>query len=311
MPYLMFELNVSDERRAQHEEFLRLNSLGIQKSSEHLLRALQLMAPQDDAFTHGVVFALARHVAEEVDAISILVGKGCIEPCKAHLRSAFEAELGILYIFECDSERRAIAYHVKEARERLRSNEKYDARTEVGIRVRDAMMSDPIGVDVLNSLPEYDFDSENESIRQMLSAPPYAEINAEYDAKPKNKAWHALFGGPRTIRDLAYHLGRPFWYEFLYADWSGRLHAGNALRNVASNSKEPERKGKAIRPIRHPDGLRDMYNFGLGISSGVATLLGKHYLTDIGRNDLRRLYLEEVKPLNDQLKDVQITADWH
>jgi hypothetical protein len=208
MSYLKFELNVPEEREAEYREFLRLNSLSIQRAAENLLRALQMMSPQDGNYYHGVVFTLARHVAEEVDAASILVKEGCAEPCKAHLRSAFEADLGIRYVLETDCEQRALAYHVKEARERLRANDKYDERTTAGQRIREAVKDDPLGTDVLASLPEYDFDTENAELRNMLGQPPYDVINAEWEARGKNAAWHALFGGPRTIRDLAYHLNR-------------------------------------------------------------------------------------------------------
>ena len=77
------------------------------------------------------MFSLARHVAEEADAFSILLEKGCVEPCKAHLQSAFEAALGLRYILEADSEQRTTAYHVQE-RARLEANERYDKRTAAG-----------------------------------------------------------------------------------------------------------------------------------------------------------------------------------
>ena len=94
----------------------------------------------------------------------------------------------------------------------------------------------------------------------MLADPPYDVINAEWK-RGNYKNWHSLFNGPRTIRALADHLGKTFWYVFLYSDWSGRLHAGRALRNVGINSSEPEREGNAIRPIRHPEGIDSLYNF--------------------------------------------------
>ncbi len=311
MTYLVFEITEPTERRDEYQEFLQLNAQGIQKSAEHLLRVLQLMAPQDKLYQHGVVFTLARHVAEEVDAIGILMEKGSVDPCKAHLRSAFEAELGIRYILTRDSERRAIAYHVKELREQLRANEKYDERTPVGKRIRDGMQADPIGKDVLSTLPEYDFDEENEKLRRVLQSPPYLEVNTEWDARGKRVAWHALFGGPRTIRDLAYDLDKGFWYEFLYSDWSGRIHAGRTLQNVAINSREPTRKGGAIRPIRHPEDMHNAYNFGLGLAVGVAHMLSQKYLTRIGQDDIRRFYLEQIRPINKRVQNVKIQAAWH
>jgi hypothetical protein len=215
---------------------------------------------------HSIVFSLARHVAEEVDAISVLVEKGCVDPCKGHLRSAFEADLGVRYILESDSERRGLAYQVKELRERLHALQMHDGRTPAGKKVREAVRNDPIGASVLASMPAYDFDAEEKRLRATLGSKPWDTINAEWEAVGPRSSWHSLFGGPKSIRQLAAHLRRAFWYEFLYSDWSGRVHAGLALRNIGTNSKEPGRQGFAVRPLRYPDGLRNVYNFGMGIA---------------------------------------------
>jgi hypothetical protein len=310
MPYLVFELTGPPQQIEQYGEFLSWFSCGVQNAARHLLRALNMMAPRDGFHYHGAVFVLARHVAEEVDAISVLLEKGCVDPCKAHLRSAFEADLGVRYILQRDSERRGIAYKVTEARDRLRANEKYDARTPAGQRLRDATKADLIGSQVLESLPEHDFDAENENLRAMLARPPFDLINSEWDTG-KHKQWYALFGGPRTIRDLAYRLNRGFWYEFLYSGWSDRIHAGRALRNVGINSKEPDRKGNAIRPIRHPEGIHDVFNFSLGIAVMLAFLLGEKYLTGLGQEELRRFYNEDIRPVTSRVKKTKITADWY
>ncbi len=227
------------------------------------------MAPQSECDYHSVVFSLARHVAEEVDAISILMEKGCIDPCKGHLRSAFEADLGLRYILESDSERRGLAYQVKELRERLRTVEIHDGRTPAGKQIREAIQVDPIGASVLASMPAYDFDAERKRLNATLASKPWDTINAEWKASGPRSSWHSLFGGPKSIRQLAVHLKRAFWYEFLYSEWSGRVHAGLALRSIGTNSKEPGRQGFAVRPLRHPDGLRTVYCFGTALAMAV------------------------------------------
>ena len=310
MPYLMFELQCSENRRAEYHDFLRLNALGVRKSAEYLLRALELMAPQGDCNFHSVVFGLSRHIAEEVDAISILLEKGCVDPCKAHLRSAFEADLGIRYILESDSERRGLAYQVKELRERLHAVHVHDPKTPAGTKVREAIKEDPLGAEVLASMPGYDYDAEAKRLNAALATNPWDTINAEWESKGPRSKWHSLFGGPKSIRDLAIYVKRAFWYEFLYSDWSGRIHAGSALRNIGSNSKEPGRSGFAVRPLRHPDGLRHVYNFATGIAMAAGHALAQRYLSQIGRDDMRKFYIEEVQPIYRSVKDVVIGAEW-
>jgi len=65
------------------------------------------------------VFLLVRHAVECLDAVSVLVSKGCSNPCQPLLRSTLEATLGIFYILEEDTTRRALAYHVAHYHRRL------------------------------------------------------------------------------------------------------------------------------------------------------------------------------------------------
>ena len=317
MPYLYFELQEPAERQEEYGEILRQHSVGLQKSVEYLLRALQLMmgvqTPNGQHY-HGVVFLLARHVAEEVDAASVLVAEGCIGPCKAHLRSAFEAELGAHYILESDSEQRGLAYLVKQARDRIRWYDKTDPKSAAGRELRSQIGSDNIANGVLSSMPPFDFDAAKDGLSGMLHRPPFDAMNDEWQRLKKvtnrHPAWHALFDGPRTIRDLAFHLGRGFWYEYLYSDWSGHLHAGSVLQHVGASSGDSTGELKAFRPLRHPDGLKDVYNFGEAMLVWLGNRLGERYLSQIGRDDLRDFYIKQIRPINESLKGISIKADW-
>lgn len=212
MSYLLFEINDSPEKAAEYEEYLQVCARGVHGCVKHLLRALQLMSPTSKEYRHGVVFTLARHVAEEIDAVSILIEKGSVDPTKLHLRSALEAELGIRYILQDDGERRALAYHVKETRERLRSNERADAGTIAGQKVREQLKDDPLATEILDAVSKNDFKEENESLKRMLSRAPFNEINQEWqNQNGKYLAWHLLFGGPKSVRQLAYEVGKGFW----------------------------------------------------------------------------------------------------
>jgi len=317
MSYFYLELKDSPERQEEYRELLHQHSTAIKKSVEFLLRALQLMMAverKDKQHYHGVAFLLARHVAEEVDAASVLVAEGCVDPCKPHLRSAFEADLGVRYILEAESENRALAYHVKHARERLRWYDKTDPSSQAGRELRSQIGGDAVADKVLSSLPPFDFSAARDRLTGMLQRPPYAAINEEWQRMKKDMrghpAWHALFGGPRTIRKLALHLKRGFWYEYLYSDWSGHVHAGTAISKVGKNTDDPTGEAKSFRPLRHPDGLKDVYIFGQGMSICLGQALAQRYLSQIGRDDLRDFYMREIKPLDDRLKNVSIKAEW-
>ena len=176
MNYPYFELREPPERQQEYRELLGLHATGIKKSAEFLLRALQLMMAaltKDGMHYHGVIFMLARHAAEEVDAASVLVAEGCITPCKSHLRSAFEAGVGAEYILEADAEQRALAYLVKHARDRIRWYDKTDPKSSAGIDLRSKTQGDDIARAVLSSLPVFDFDAAKARLDGMLQKPPF------------------------------------------------------------------------------------------------------------------------------------------
>lgn len=317
MAYLDLELQESPERRREYEECLRLHSSGIRKGVEFLLRAIQLMhsgtQPDDKRQSNAVVFMLARHVAEEVDAVSVLVDSGCVVPCKSHLRSAFEAAISVEYMLKADTERRALAYLVKNAVDRLRFYDKCDSRTPAGAKLRAEIQDDDIGRGILESLREIDFDVEKARLDAMLAKPPRDAVYAEWQRLKKGKrhpTWHALFGGPQSIRELAHHVNRGFWYEFMYSDWSGQLHAGHSFHNVGKTASDPLGRQTAIRPLRHPDGIKDVYRFAQGMAIELGNLIKDQYLSHFGGEVLRDMYVKEIKPLNEKVESTKLAVPW-
>jgi hypothetical protein len=317
MAFLDLEFNESPEQQQKYHDLLRQHSICIRKSVDFLLRALQLMIAvqtKGAGHYHGVVFVLARHVAEELDAASVLVAEGCTIPCKSHLRSAFEAELGVQYILKADSERRAIGYLVKHARDRIRWYDKTDPGSQAGTELRSWIGNEDIAMHVLSSLPPFDFEEVKKRLTGMLQRAPYMVVNDEWQRfkreTRRHPAWHALFGGPKTVRDLAFHLDRGFWYEFLYSDWSGHVHAGSGLTNIGTDTDDPTGELTALRPLRHPDGLKIVLHFAQGMALELGNALGQRYLSKIGQDDLRDFYMREVRPLNEQLKHVSVDVQW-
>lgn len=292
------------------------HSVALRKSVEYLLRALQLMmvaAKSDGQHYHGVVFLLSRHVAEEVDAASLLIAEGCVRPCKSHLRSALEAQLGVMYILEANHEQRALGYEVKHVRDQLRLHDKTDPNSDAGKKLRDVIKNDPVGTSVLSGLSSFDFNTPKARLEAALQREPLKSVNDEWQRLKKAKqrpSWHGLFDGPKTIRELAFHLNQAFLYEYLYSDWSEQIHAGGSYANIGKRSGDPNGQAKAIRPLRHPDGLRDVLTYGQTIAILVGKRLGEEYLSQIGRDDLRSFYMQEVRPLNEELKCVGINANW-
>ena len=312
-PYLYFELT-DTERQSEYRNLLGQHSTSIKKAAEYLLRAMQSISQVDDTLrAHGVVFLLARHAAEEIDAISVLVAEGCITPCKAHLRSVFEARMGVEYILTTDSERRAMAYYVKHAFDRLRVYDTLDSNTPKGADFQTAIQDDEIAKEVLSSLPPLDFDSMKADLRSILQTPPFDLITAEFERmanKRRPPAWYSLFGGPQSLRALASELKLRAWYDFMYSDWSGHVHAGSGLSNVGPNTNDPTGEILSIRPLRNPEGLSTVYSFAQGLALWLGEYIAKRYLRPRDQQLLQDFYSIEIQPIYKRLQTLTVMAKW-
>lgn len=313
--FLYNRLDEPEDRIEHYHSVLQKHSDAIESGVAVICRVLQHMfghKPDNVLKYRGVCVLLARHVAEELDAASVLVGKGCTSPCRSHLRSAFEAELSLRYILETDVERRAIAYIIKHAKDRIRGINRIDRNSDYGVQARKQM--DEISLEVLNSIPTFDYESSRNRIEQVLNREDYVEVHTEWKrtkAQSKRKPnWYALFDGPKSIRDLALHMDRGYWYDFLYSDWSNHLHAGSGMLNVAKDRSDESGDSSTFRPIRLPEELQLVLTYSNLIANQCSSILAKQFLSPIGQQDVRDQYLNEVKPKVDELQKTRLGIAW-
>ena len=239
----------------------------------------------------------------------------CAEPCKQHLRSVLEAHFGILYILEIDSERRGLSYHVADIYRRIKIYRKADPSESIGVEFRKAVRNEPAAVEVLSSLPPISFQANIQRLTNLLQSAPYQPVDQEWQRtkakhKGRNPAWHALFDGPKTVRELAYHLNKAFWYEIQYGEWSDVIHAGSSLHHVGIDTSDPTGASKAIRPLRHPDGLRTVLDHVAGITIELERTLAGKYLGKISQGLLHDQFMSAVRPSLELARRVSIKADW-
>ncbi len=219
------------------------------------------------------VFLLSRHVIECLDAVSVLVAKGCSNPCQPLLRSALEALLGLLYIFKNDTKRRALAYQLAHYHRRLSLYRKMDSTTQAGQEFRKHLDGDPVAASIVADVGHQDFKALAASVERILAKPEFCAIEDEWKKRKKAKnsdpEWYSLFGGPSSVRALAKEVGQPGMYEFLYRYWSNEVHAGSAMN--ATGKKDGK---QVIRPIRHPEELQQAVN----LASSFGLMLGRRLL---------------------------------
>jgi hypothetical protein len=97
--------------------------------------------------------------------------------------------------------------------------------------------------------------AERVKVQIQMDATRFAETKLEYDTlknkKKRMPAWHALFGGPESIADLAVSVGRASLYEYFYRIFSAEVHSTSALNSIKTCSQTNQ---AALRPLRYPLG---------------------------------------------------------
>jgi hypothetical protein len=267
-------------------------------------------AAEDKKRHHISVFALSRHVCESLDAIAVLALEGCAVPCRPMMRSAMEAYLGILYILEADTERRAWAYQIAHVHHRIKLYRSLDPQDSSGKQTRAMMASDPIASRM--QLPQCDAPKLIANLEKMLQGPECVQIEAEWQRlkrakKGKEPHWYSLFGGPQDVRSLAACLNTLAQYDFCYRNWSNQIHAGGCLENYVGGKGELVH----IRPIRHPEGLQAAVVHSITYCLATSRRLLEVYGTTDDMQEFRDIYSSHIKPRSDQLyKGELIVAPW-
>lgn len=208
------------------------------------------------------ILLLYRHILEAAEATSVLVRASCGEQCQLPLRTALEATMSLEYIFEADTERRALAYQVAHVHKRIQAHTKNDPSTTAGKEFQKVLASDKLFP--VHQMRPHNSAAAIDRLAQMLARPEYTPVDQEWEClrmkNPKRKtppAWHSLFGGPTTIKQMAEHVGMAGGYDVLYSYWSEYIHAGAAMGTVRGPDKQ-------IRSLRDPTGCQ--LSASLGVS---------------------------------------------
>jgi hypothetical protein len=268
------DLLISDEHRREYKQTCEDFAAFFRACTDSLVDVWQVIhhGAAGKPEHHTVILLLVRHVIESLDGIAILVAGGGSYVCQPLLRTALEGALGVLYILDGDTERRALAYQVAHTHRRIKLYKKVDPNTDAGKQLRKELAAD-FGADVLNKLPVADFGAMVKNLENMLARPPFDALEAEwqaYRAKNRNNdpEWYALFGGPRNFAALARAVKWPAMYEFLYRPWSNEVHAGAAMEAVGQHNGNT-----VFRPVRHPEQLQPVVQHATNLALLVSQRL--------------------------------------
>jgi hypothetical protein len=222
---------------------------GLQNDLGHLADAVQEMVNfgshvltwMPDPTKHGdaqvPAILMFRHLLGLLDAVSLLLRQSSIEPCDLLLRGIFESCLGLRYLLEKDTEKRALAFQVWHTHDRMKKHRRLDPSTPEGERYSRALQSGRL---FANAAPPDISHSQTTltKLKSGLKEPHIIEAENEYQRtrskrksakKPLTFPWYSLYDGPNTIEELASHLGFADLYEVFYREWSGPTHGTDVM----------------------------------------------------------------------------------
>ncbi|AMP98921.1 hypothetical protein AY601_2015 [Pedobacter cryoconitis] len=175
-----------------------------------------------------------RNILENLDAISVLVRAGSIDPCKSLLRVVLESVLNLEFMFQGEIERNGLAFLICNYHSENKLTEKLTPGKEQFKQLRrklraDRSLPDDMLPPTIAGLPAH-----RENLKNLIAHPLYEKVEAEYQrtiaSGIRNPAWYQLFGGPPTIEQLAEKLSHQGFYEVLYRGWSGSIHGEDILK---------------------------------------------------------------------------------
>jgi hypothetical protein len=203
---------------------------------------------------HDVVILInfVKQAVSLLDSIHILASKGATTSCFLSLRSLFEINIYLDWIFKKDTERRGSLYFVWELRNQLFWFMSY----KKGSREHDVhkidMRDTGIGAD-LKGLDQEFVDAEIQSLKEKLSTLECAEINREFDNMKKEKLrdrnWYVP-EGINNFREMARNVGKEGKYKVFYLSYSAFTHGLTFNKQVRFSDHRV-----VFEPIRNLTGI--------------------------------------------------------
>jgi len=225
-------------------------------------------APPIQGDVHMAVLLPFHHLLEMLDGVQLLVGEAAPSAARPQLRSMLEALLYIEHITETGPDTlqyaiRGYAYLVartRDALKALRALRRYDAATPEG---QDLIARSVVKVD--RSIE--DIDRNIAHLEARLVKTPWSDVDSSRQALHRSKGpWYCLgTGTPSNLGNLADRLGRSVYYDVLYRDYSGAVHAADTSRQVIAHA--PGRV--EIRQLRDPDELHNVVCIAVDLALGA------------------------------------------
>ena len=247
---------------------------------------------KDDALPLIMFF---RNSIELIGSISSLNVNFYSEPSKIILRTLLETMLYIDFITKKDSSRRSLSFLICQYHEKLNGYKKLDPNREQGKLFHEQLKDDEF-------LKSYEFQRQDllkaqiDNLESLIKNDLYKEVEKEYQrVKSKNPrrkpVWYELFGGPKSIEKLAYHLKVGSLYEIIYRNLSKGTHGNNIIDGYISDGGEGITN---FSQIRFPYSSQFVCQFTITISLRILRTIIHNQIPDMADKYIS-FYEKEIK----------------
>jgi len=105
------------------------------------------------------------------------------------------------------------------------------------------------------------------NLEARLVKTPWFDVDAARQVLHRNKGpWYSLgTGTPSNLAELADRLGRSYYYDVLYRDYSGAVHAADTSRQVIAHAPGQIQ----IRRLRDTDELHNIVSIAVDLALGA------------------------------------------
>ena len=243
----------------------------------------------EDAIILG---CLLRQFLIHLDAVYVLLSKGCAPASFIHLRAMLEEQFYFEWLFKEQTALRAKHLYVWNLRKRRSWNLTTDPNTPEG-KDFDALLSSEHAETLAKMrTPQmrHEARTQNVDIDRILSDPDLARIDRQFTALRGNKKfdpdWYAPCG-PTSVFQIAREVGMIVHYRMFYSKWSESMHSSGFFEHVYTDSS-----GTSVEQVRSLERFDEPIRNACTISYGVLRLIINRYRP--GENEaFARKYMSE------------------
>ena len=258
---------ITNEERIELARVCEGLSEGVNASLRLFLRymsdMLEVFETQKSLRLHTVPVLMMYDFAEAVDGGDLLVQNGAARALVPLMRQSLEARLLLEYLTQdrATYEHRCLAYEFWH----LKGERKWADRLPAPELVPD--------IEARMAHTRYDVVRAEEA--RMIE-----DARLRGRRRFKVQAWHQLWGGPSTIRDVAEQVGHSELYDYFYRVWSESVHGAAAVRRAVGRTSDT----LLTHPLRHPKGLFGSAQFLATNCLELCMHLVRYYMPDRERD---------------------------